>query len=193
MSQQCLYCEKYYSNKQSLTRHQNTCPSMKLYHANTNLKNEYEKQRIEIDQNQQRHEKQNQSLKEQYEQQIQLQREQHKRELQNQKEEYETRLQNQREQYERELQLQQRQLDKFETQLFEIAKQPKQQQQITNHNNNSQTTNNRILHITNHLIPIETDEEIRRMIDIQYTRDIFLGGSESLKDMTVSILKDQEK
>jgi hypothetical protein len=40
---------------------------------------------------------------------------------------------------------------------------------------------------------IETDEEIRRMIDIQYTRDIFLGGSDSLKVMTVSILKDQEK
>jgi hypothetical protein len=171
---------------------------MKLYHANKNLKNEYEKQRIEIDQyqkqldqNQQQHEKQNQYLKEQYELQLQLQREQHERELQNQREQHEREIQNQREQYEREIQLQQRQLDKFETQLFEIAKQPKQQQ-ITNHNNNSQNTNNRILNITNHLIPIETDEEIRKMIDNQYTRDIFLGGSESLKDMTVSILKDQE-
>jgi uncharacterized protein YlzI (FlbEa/FlbD family) len=82
----------------------------------------------------------------------------------------------------------------YHNQIFEIAKKP---QQVTNNNNiqttNSQTTtNNRILHITNHLIPIETDEEIRKMIDNQYTRDIFLGGSESLKDMTVSILKDQE-
>jgi hypothetical protein len=122
---------------------------------------------------------------------LKIQREKHERELQTEREQYERKLQTQREQYEREIQNQQRQLEKFETQLFEIAKQPKQQQ-ITNHNNNSQTTNNRILHITNHLIPIETDEEIRKMIHTQYTRDIFLGGSESLKDMTVSILKDQE-
>jgi hypothetical protein len=120
-------------------------------------------------------------------------------ELQIIRQQYEQQLRNVREQYDNEIESLKEQIEKLElqnreyhNQLFEIAKQPKQQQ-ITNHNNNSQTTtNNRILHITNHLIPIETDEEIRRMIDNQYTRDIFLGGSESLKDMTVSILKDQE-
>jgi hypothetical protein len=158
----CNSCSKELSNKFALQRHQNTCIQHHL--------------KIQ---------------REQHERELQLQREQHERELQNQRDNYEQQIQNQREQYEREIQLQQRQLDKFETQLFEIAKQPKQQQ-ITNHNNNSQNTNNRILNITNHLIPIETDEEIRKMINNQYTRDIFLGGSESLKDMTVSILKDQE-
>jgi hypothetical protein len=127
------------------------------------------------------------------------QKEVYESQLQNQKEQYEQRLANQREKFEKEILIQKEQIEKLElqnrdyhNQLFEIAKQPKQQY-TTNHNNNSQTTtNNRILNITNHLIPIETDEEIRKMIDDQYTRNVFLGGSGSLKDMTVSLLKDQE-
>jgi hypothetical protein len=166
----CEFCNRNFAQGKNLKKHYERCKNKPVFIQ----QQQYEKQII--------------LLKEEHEKQIQYLKEQ----LQNQREQHERELQNQREQHEREIQLQQRQLDKFETQLFEIAKQPKQQQQITNHNNNSHTTNNRILHITNHLIPIETDEEIRKMIDNQYTRDIFLGGSESLKDMTVSILKDQD-
>jgi hypothetical protein len=138
------------------------------------------------------YENQLRTTREQCENQLRTTREQCENQLRTTREQYENQLRNVREQYDNEIESLKEQLSEFKTQLFDIAKQPKQQQQITNHNNNSQTTNNRILHITNHLIPIQTDEEIRKMIDNQYTRDIFLGGSESLKDMTVSILKDQE-
>jgi len=161
----CNSCNKELSNKFALQRHQNTCIQYHLKIQREHYERELKTQR------------------EQHEREIQIQREQHEREIQIQREQHEREIQIQREQHEREIQNQQRQLEKFATQLFEIAKQPKQQQ-ITN--------NNRILHITNHLIPIETDEEIRKMIHTQYTRNVFLGGSESLKDMTVSILKDQE-
>ena len=162
----CEFCNRYFSQNKNLKKHYERCKKKSVF---------------------------------QHEQQIENQKEQYEQRLANQLEQYEQRLANQREKYEKEILNQKEQIEKLElqnreyhNQLFEIAKQPKQQQ-ITNHNNNSQTTtNNRILNITNHLIPIETDEEIRRMIDNQYTRDIFLGGSESLKDMTVSILKDQE-
>jgi hypothetical protein len=167
----CEFCNRNFAQGKNLKKHYERCKNKPVFIQ----QQQYEKQII--------------FLKEEHEKQIIFLKEEHEKQNQSLKEQYEREIQNQREQYEREIQLQQRQLDKFETQLFEIAKQPKQ---ITNHNNNSQNTNNRILNITNHLIPIETDEEIRKMIDNQYTRDIFLGGSESLKDMTVSILKDQE-
>jgi len=122
---------------------------------------------------------------------IQTQKEQYEQQIHSLKEQYEQQLQQQREQF----QLQQRQLEKFENQLFEIAKQPKQQQQITNHNNQStQTTNNRILNITNNLVPMDlTDEQIREIVKTNYTRNIFLGGPDSITEMTVSrLLTDQE-
>jgi hypothetical protein len=72
MSQQCIYCQKYYSNKQSLTRHQNTCQDMKLYNLDKNQK--------EI------HEKEIKSIKENYDKKIQSLKEQHEKEIQSLKE-----------------------------------------------------------------------------------------------------------
>jgi hypothetical protein len=178
----------------NLQRHYINCKKKDAILFEKELQNQIQKNKKQ----QEQHEIQLQKQQEQHEIQLQKQQERHEKQIEEQQEQYEKQLEEQQKQHEKEILIQKEQIEKLElqnreyhNQLFEIAKQPKQQQ-ITNHNNNSQTTNNRILHITNHLIPIQTDEEIRKMIDNQYTRDIFLGGSESLKDMTVSILKDQE-
>jgi hypothetical protein len=177
----CKFCDKTFSSKSNLNRHISSCKIKENFDIQEQIRIQLQnRHKIEIDSF---HEKL-QNQQNQYENLIQK--------FEEQQQQYETKIQildqkinEQKEQIEK-LELQNLE---YHNQIFEIAKQPKQQQ-ITN--NNSQTTNNRILNITNHLIPIETDEEIRKMIDNQYTRDIFLGGSDSLKDMTVSILKDQE-
>ena len=123
--------------------------------------------------------------------QIEEMKKQYERELQIQKEQHERELRIQREQHERELQFLRDQLDEFKTQIFEIAKQPKQ-----NINNNTQTTHNnqRILNITNQLIPMNlSDDDLKQLIAKYYTTDTFLGGPESIAQMTVNhILIDQE-
>jgi hypothetical protein len=166
------------------------------YEHQIQVQQQQHEQQIQVQQ--QQHEQQIQVQQQQHEQQIQVQRQQHEQQIQDIKDEYEDQihdletqihnLKNQIDILRDQLVFEQDKVEKYHNQIFEIAKQPNQ---VTNHTN-SQTTNNRILNITNHLIPIETDEEIQKMIDNQYTRDIFLGGSDSLKDMTVSILKDQE-
>lgn len=69
MSQQCMYCEKYYSNKQNLSRHQLTCPAMKLYLLNKSLKEKIQEQ-------QQMFEKKIQEQREQYDKEIHYLKEQ---------------------------------------------------------------------------------------------------------------------
>jgi len=107
------------------------------------------------------------------------------------KKQHERELQIQREQYEREIQFLRDQLDEFKTQIFEIAKQPKQ-----NINNNTQTTHNnqRIMNITNQLIPMNlSKDDLKQLVTKYYTTDTFLGGPESIAQMTVDhILVDQE-
>jgi len=195
----CEYCESNFTTNQSLKRHYTRCKEREKRLNELHVKTIIEQSNEKIKNQQTEYEEQLQKQQQQYETII----EQYNEKIKNQQTEYEEHLQKQQQQYETKIQIldqkineQKEQIEKLElqnleyhNQIFEIAKQPKQQQ-ITN--NNSQTTNNRILNITNHLIPIETDEEIQKMIDNQYTRDIFLGGSDSLKDMTVSILKDQE-
>jgi hypothetical protein len=180
----CVFCNKTLKSKQGLERHNNICTQKEHIKS---IQKKFEVDSQEKLENQRKY----------YEEKIKEQEKEHQIHLQKQEEQHETtihmlnqKIKEQKEQIEK-LEFQN---IEYHNQIFEIAKKP---QQVTNNNNiqttNSQTTtNNRILNITNHLIPIETDEEIRKMIDNQYTRDIFLGGSESLKDMTVSILKDQE-
>ena len=124
------------------------------------------------------------------------QKEIYESQIQTQRERYEKQLEEQQKQHEKEILIQKEQIEKLEiqnreyhNQLFEIAKQPKQQQ-ITN----TQTTNNRILNITNNLVPMDlTDEQIREILKKKYTREIFLGGPDSITEMTVSqLLTDQE-
>jgi hypothetical protein len=115
--------------------------------------------------------------------------------FQQQIQQYEKQLENQREQYEKQLEKLENHIQKLENQIFEIAKQPKQSTVTNNNNNtNTQTTNNRILNITNNLVPMDlTDEQIRDILKINYTRNVFLGGPDSITEMTVSrLLTDQE-
>ncbi len=165
----CMYCEKTFSYAHGLRRHYLICKQKDIQE----VRKQNEELLLQIE-----------TIQKHYEE-----------KLQNQKDRYEEKLQNQKERYEKELNIAQKQLEKFENQLFEIAKQPKQQQQITNHNNQStQTTNNRILNITNNLVPMDlTDEQIREIVKTNYTRNIFLGGPDSITEMTVSrLLTDQE-
>ena len=175
MTHTCDYCFKELSSKQSLQRHQNTCKKYKDFE-------------IENRRQQNQLEQQIQSLNQQLEQQRKEHEQQLKQQLEQQRKEHEQQLQTK----DKEIQMIKQQLEKFETQLFEIAKQPKQ---VTNHNNqNTQTTNNRILNITNNLVPMDlTDEQIREIVKNNYTRNVFLGGPDSIVEMTTSqLLTDQE-
>jgi len=117
----------------------------------------------------------------------------HKTEIQNVKEQYEQQIQNLKIQYEQQILLLKEQLDEFKTQIFEIAKQPKQ---INNHNTSTTNTHNnqRIMNITNQLIPMNlSKDDLRQLVTKYYTTDTFLGGPESIAQMTVDhILIDQE-
>jgi len=121
------------------------------------------------------------STKEQYEKQLQTQQQQHEQQIQNLTTQYEQQIQNLKEQ-----------LDEFKTQIFEIAKQPKQ---INNHTSTTNTHNNqRIMNIINQLIPMNlSEDDLRQLVTKYYTTDTFLGGPESIAQMTVDhILVDQE-
>jgi len=184
MSFVCEYCKRIFTQNRNLKQHDERCKEKPIFILT-------QKHKEEIQQLKDQYENQIQVIQAQlHKQQQQIEEQLHKQQqqIENQIVQYEKKIEEQKIQYEKQIEKLEIQNLEYHNQIFEIAKQPSQ---VTNHNN-SQTTNNRILNITNHLIPIETDEEIRKMIDNQYTRDIFLGGSESLKDMTVSILKDQE-
>jgi chromosome segregation ATPase len=127
----CSYCEKEISSKSNLSKHLKICKI---------------KEKLDLDSRQQ-------TQREQYENQLQTQREQYEQQIQNlttenqtRQQQYEQQIQNLTTQYEQQLQNLKEQLDEFKTQIFEIAKQPKQI------NNNTQTTTNnnqRIMNITN--------------------------------------------
>jgi len=126
------------------------------------------------------------------ERELQHQREQHKRELETQQQQYEHQIQTQQQQYEKEIQNLKEQLDEFKTQIFEIAKQPKQN--TINNTQNTTHNNQRIMNIINQLIPMNlSEDDLRQLVTKYYTTDTFLGGPESIAQMTVEhILVDQE-
>jgi hypothetical protein len=178
----CEYCSNSLSNNQSLKRHHLTCKKKNKYIPEIQLQ-------VERDQ----YEQQIQNLKYQYEQQIQTQQLQYEQQLQTQQLQIE-KLESQIEKLESQIEKLESQIEKLENQIFEIAKQPKQ----NTINNNMQTTNTnnnqRIMNITNQLIPMNlSKDDLRQLVTKYYTTDTFLGGPESIAQMTVDhILVDQE-
>ena len=161
----CEYCKRSFSFPHSLKRHYSSC------------KNNH----------QQQYEKQLQTQQQQYEQQIRSIIEK----FEDQRQQYERQLQNQQLQIEK-LEIQN---EKLESQIFEIAKQPKESHVHNNHTQTTNTHNNqRILNITNQLIPMNlSDDDLKHLVTKYYTTDTFLGGPESIAQMTVNhILIDQE-
>jgi hypothetical protein len=138
-----MYCNKTFSYTHGLRRHYLICKQKDIQE----IKKKNEELTLQLE-----------TIRNQYEKDMKLQKEQYEQQIQNIRELKKHQIQQQQEQ----LQQQREQIEKLENQIFEIAKQPKQQQ-ITNHNNQStQTTNNRILNITNNLVPMDlTDEQIR--------------------------------
>jgi len=159
----CNYCNSNFSTNQSLKRHYSSCKEKQKQ-----VKEQYI-----------------QNLQKQHQEQIEGLQKQHQEKIQG----LQKKLEEQQIQYEKQIEKMEKQIEKMEAQLFEIAKQPKQ---VTN--TNTQTTNNRILNITNNLVPMDlTDEQIREILKNKYTREIFLGGPDSITEMTVSqLLTDQE-
>jgi hypothetical protein len=177
-SNRCMYCDKQLSSKCYLTKHIQTCKQKDITEFTKQLQTQQQQHEHQLQTQQQQHEHQLQTQKQQHEQQIHLIIE---------------KFQTQQQQYEKEIQFLRDQLDEFKTQIFEIAKQPKQN---INHNNNTQTTHNnqRIMNITNQLIPMNlSKDDLRQLVTKYYTTDTFLGGPESIAQMTVNhILIDQE-
>jgi hypothetical protein len=142
---------------------------MKLYQTNKQLMDEYEKLKT----------------------QMQSQQTSHEKELQTQQDQYEKRLVEQQRQIDR-LECQ---VDKLETQLFEIAKQPTQTTQTTyHHTTTTQTQNNRNIAFINQLAPYDlTKEQITERIDQYFGLDTFQGGPDEIsKLMALVILTDPE-
>jgi ATPase subunit of ABC transporter with duplicated ATPase domains len=186
----CEFCNKQLSTKFNLNKHFESCKRKNIIEVQKQLdqqRKDYEKQ---LDQQRKDYEQRLDQQHKDYEKQLYQQCKDYEQQLQTQKEIHKLQLQKQQEQIEK----MEKQIEKMETQIFEIAKQPKQVTNNNNNNTNTQTTNNRILNITNNLVPMDlTDEQIREILKNKYTREIFLGGPDSITEMTVSqLLTDQE-
>ena len=173
MNTTCEYCSKILSSKRAFDRHQNTCNlrTIKL------LQDQYEAQL--------------QTQREQYEQEIQITR----RELQTQREHYESQIQILKEHYESQIQILKEQLEKFETQIFEIAKQPK----LINHNNhNTKTTNNnqKTLNMINQLAPMDFNQDQKQLQELfqqEFTEEVFFEGPNRITRVVIdNILVEPE-
>ena len=172
----CNYCEKSLSTKNALQRHQMICNKRELQIQKEQLQTQLQTQKEQL-------QTQIQTLQTQ----LQTQKEQHEIQLQSQ-------LQTQREQYEIQLQTLREQLDEFKTQIFEIAKQPKEQNTI--HNTTKTITHNEKINILNQLAPMDfeqSQEEIEKIIKAHFTEEVFLGGPGAIARMIVRhILQDPE-
>jgi len=193
----CEYCNRNFAQSQNLKKHYERCKlkSVRMLEVEfENLKNKFqldcEKYEQQLQTQQQQHEQQLQAQQQQHEQQLQAQQQQHEQQIQTVSE----KLQTQREQYERQLQNQQLQIERLEGQIFEIAKQPKESHIHNNNTQNNTHNNQRIMNIINQLIPMNlSEDDLRHLVTKYYTTDTFLGGPESIAQMTVDhILIDQE-
>ena len=179
----CEYCDKIFSFQQSLKRHYSSCKKIQQQQLQ-NQKEQYETQ-LQLQQTQ---------LQLQLQTQLQIQKEYYETQLQNQQ----IQLQNVREQYEIQIQNLREQLDEFKTQIFEIAKQPKEQhhQNTINNNTTKTITHNEKINILNQLAPMDfeqSQEEIEQIIKTHFTEEVFLGGPRAIAQMIVRhILQDPE-
>ena len=172
----CKFCNRELSTKFNLSKHLQNCKSKDIFQIQTQFQTQLQNQ------------------KEGYETQLQIQKEQYETQLQTQREQYETQLQTQQNQYEIQLQNLREQLDEFKTQIFEIAKQPKENHI---HNTTKMTTNhNEKINILNQLAPMDfeqSQEEIEKIIKTHFTEEVFLGGPRAIAQMIVRyILQDPE-
>lgn len=126
---------------------------------------------------------------------LQIQKEKYDQELQTRIQQYEQQLQTQKEQYEREIQSLKEQLDEFKTQIFEIAKQPKQN---TIHNNHSQNhtniQNNHYNQYIELLAPMTlTSERVEQELAARDQDKLFKEqGTHGVLDFVTEILHDPE-
>jgi hypothetical protein len=170
MEIECFYCKKHISNKSNLSKHYQICRKKEICERETQLKEQYEAQIQNL------------------QSQLQIQKEYYETQ-------YETQLQTQQKQYEIQIQNLREQLDEFKTQIFEIAKQPKEQNTIHN-TTKTMTTHNEKINVLNQLAPMDfeqSEEEIEKIIKAHFTEEVFLGGPRAIAQMIVRhILQDPE-
>ena len=188
MNTTCQFCNKTFSIQRTLYQHYNRCKNKNIYEQEQKYEAQIQTLRTQL-----------QIQKEEYKNQLQKRQEEYKNQLQNRQEEYEnqlqTQLQTQKEQYEIQIQNLREQLDEFKTQIFEIAKQPKEQNTINN-NTTKTITHNEKINILNQLAPMDfeqSEEEIEKIIKTHFTEEVFLGGPRAIAQMIVRhILQDPE-
>jgi hypothetical protein len=157
----CEYCNRTFAENRNLKKHYDRC-----------------KEKSKSTQ---------QQIYDQLKFQNQQQREQYEKELQQQREQYEKELQQQREQYEKQIEKIELQNRELQTQLFEIAKQPKHI--TTNNNTTTQTNNNRNTAIINQLAPYDlTKEQITQLFYQHFNLDTFHGGPEEIAKLTAQVI-----
>ena len=177
----CEFCKKLFCSNQTLNRHIKICKNKQIFDKEIQI---------------QTFQTQLQTQKEQYETQLQIQKEYYETQYVTQYvTQYETQLQTQHTQYEIQIQNLREQLDEFKTQIFEIAKQPKEQNTIHN-TTKTMTTHNEKINVLNQLAPMDfeqSEEEIEKIIKAHFTEEVFLGGPRAIAQMIVRhILQDPE-
>jgi hypothetical protein len=106
---------------------------------------------------------------------------------------YEEKLDQQQMQYEKQIEKLEQQLTEFKTQIFEIAKQPKQILNNNNSNNTNTTHNNqKTLNIVNQLAPYDLSiEMVQETLEKYALEKIFKDGPTSIADFVIEkILTD---
>ena len=191
---ECEYCRKTYHSISTLNRHLKTCKIKRTQDLENHNQTHIQLLREQYERELQLTKEQLHIQREQYEREIQLAKEQ----LHIQREQYERltkeQLHIQREQYERELQLTKEQLNEFKTQIFDIAKQPKN---INNHSDTKTTNNNqRTLNMINQLAPMNFNQDQKHLEELfrqEFTEDIFFEGPDGITRLVVeNVLVDQE-
>ena len=113
----------------------------------------------------------------------QSQDQQHEKEIQTLKEQHEKEIQTLKEQHEKEILSAKKHIEKLESQIFEIAKQPKTV------NNTTQTHNNRNTNIVNQLAIYDlSQDQITQLLSQYYNLNIFHGGPEEIAKLAAQFL-----
>jgi hypothetical protein len=170
----CVYCEKVFSSKHNVIRHQGICKSKKNHVIEMN-------QKIEFLQAQ--HQKELQSLEKEKKREIEALTKQ----LKIQENQLEKEKKREIEALIKQLKTQENQVKELQNQIFELAKQPK--------NNITQNTNNhnqRTLNIINQLAPYDlTEKSVRATVEKHYDKEMMLKGPEGLVQFVVEYVLTQ--
>jgi len=180
----CEFCNKKLKSKQGLERHNNIC-TQKEYIKTIRQKFESDIQE-KLRQQRKEYEKEFEQQRKYYEEKIKEQEKEQQIQLQSQQEKYESKNQI----LEQKITEQREQIEKLETQIFEIAKQPKQQVNQTNTTHNNQKT----LNILNQLAPYDlTTEKVQEMLDSYALEKVFNEGPTGITEFVVEkILTDPD-